>query len=200
MMAAPILIGLMHMSVQARILWRWEGEKHWERGWTQVSTLSLGSCFHSNHGGGGRHTDPEIRRGEGRFQKFLSTLWASVWSKNKEGALAGLCRITLYRVIRCIALCVLHIVGFSVPSIILADLLGNTRLLKGHGLWFVIGGFRSVLFVSCFEVRCFVIVLFRAIIDYRLVNFGSQIFIVFPILVTCKNKSMFASFLRQKIY
>ena len=36
---------------------------------------------------------------------------------------------------------------------------------KGHGLWFVIGGFRSVLFVSCFKVRCFVIVLFRAIID-----------------------------------
>ena len=38
---------------------------------------------------------------------------------------------------------------------------------KGHGLWFVIGGhgFRSVLFVSCFKVRCFVIFLFRAIID-----------------------------------
>ena len=36
---------------------------------------------------------------------------------------------------------------------------------KGHGFWFVIGGFRSVLFVSCFKVRCFVIVLFRAIID-----------------------------------
>ena len=130
------------------------------------------SCFHSNHGGGGRHTDPEIRRGEGRFQKFLSTLWASVWSKNKEGAWAGLCRITLYSEIRCIALCVLHIVGFSVSSIILADLLGNTCLLKGHGLWFVIGEFRSVLFVSCFKVRCFVIVLFRAIIDYRLVNFA----------------------------
>ena len=36
---------------------------------------------------------------------------------------------------------------------------------KGHGFWFVIGGFRSVLLVSCFKVRCFVIVLFRAIID-----------------------------------
>ena len=36
---------------------------------------------------------------------------------------------------------------------------------KGHGLRFGIGGFRSVLFVSCFKVRCFVIVLFRAIID-----------------------------------
>ena len=34
---------------------------------------------------------------------------------------------------------------------------------KGHSLWFVIGGFRSVLFVSCLNVRCFVIGLFRAI-------------------------------------
>ena len=67
-------------------------------------------------------------------------------------------------------------------------------------LWFVIGESRSVLFVSCFKVRCFVIVLFRAIIDYRLVNFASQIFIVFLVLVTCKNKAMSASFLRQKIY
>ena len=37
---------------------------------------------------------------------------------------------------------------------------------KGHGLLFVIGGFRSVLFVSCFKVCCFVIVLFWAIIDW----------------------------------
>ena len=36
---------------------------------------------------------------------------------------------------------------------------------KGHGLWFVTGGFRSVLIVSCFKVRCFVIVLFLALID-----------------------------------
>ena len=33
--------------------------------------------------------------------------------------------------------------------------------------WFVIrdGGFQSVLFVLCFKVHCFVIVLFRAIIQ-----------------------------------
>ena len=42
---------------------------------------------------------------------------------------------------------------FSLPSIILTDLLGNKTLLlitgsKGHGFWFVIGGFRSVLCVS----------------------------------------------------
>ena len=36
---------------------------------------------------------------------------------------------------------------------------------KSHGLWFVIGRFRSVLFLWCFKVRCFVIILFRAIID-----------------------------------
>ena len=37
--------------------------------------------------------------------------------------------IGTYSEICCIALCVLHILGFSVPSIILADLLGNTYLL-----------------------------------------------------------------------
>ena len=31
--------------------------------------------------------------------------------------------------------------------------------------WIVIGGFRSVLFVSCFKIRCFEIVLFQTIID-----------------------------------
>ena len=46
---------------------------------------------------------------------------------------------------------------FSLPSIILTDLLGNKTLIgsKGHGFWFVIGEFRSVLcvcvsrFVTC---------------------------------------------------
>ena len=36
---------------------------------------------------------------------------------------------------------------------------------KGHGLWIVIGGFWSVLFVLCFKVCCFVVVLFWAIIN-----------------------------------
>ena len=60
------------------------------------------------------------------------------------------------------------ILGFSVPSIILADLFFAFFLCtnsKDHGLWFVIGGFWSVFFASCFKVRCFVIFLFRAIID-----------------------------------
>ena len=36
---------------------------------------------------------------------------------------------------------------------------------KGHGFSFVIGGCRSVLFVSYYKACCFVIVLFWAIID-----------------------------------
>ena len=43
---------------------------------------------------------------------------------------------------------------------------------KGHGLGFVIGGFQSVLIVSCFKVHCFVIVLFRAIIQVGEVCFA----------------------------
>ena len=37
--------------------------------------------------------------------------------------------IGTYSEIHCITLCILHILGFSVPSIILTDLLGNTCLL-----------------------------------------------------------------------
>ena len=48
------------------------------------------------------------------------------------------------------------ILGFSVPSIILADLLGNTCLL-------VIGAFRSTLFVSVFQGSLLVIALFRIV-------------------------------------
>ena len=71
---------------------------------------------------------------------------------------------------------------------------------KGHDLWFVIGGFLSVLFVSRFKVRnCFVIVLFRAI-NNRLVKFATHLFLNFLILVTCKNKATSASFIRQKLH
>ena len=44
------------------------------------------------------------------------------------------------------------------PSIILADLLGN-RSLKSHSFWFVIGGFRSILCVSVFQGSLLVIVI-----------------------------------------
>ena len=48
------------------------------------------------------------------------------------------------------------ILGFSVPSIILVDLLGNTCLL-------VIGAFRSTLFLSVFQGSLLVIALFRTV-------------------------------------
>ena len=48
------------------------------------------------------------------------------------------------------------ILGFSVPSIILADLLGNTCLL-------VIGAFRSTLFVSVFQGSLLAIGLYRTV-------------------------------------
>ena len=35
--------------------------------------------------GGDGHPDPKIRGGGRSQKKFFSSLWASVWSKNKEG-------------------------------------------------------------------------------------------------------------------
>ena len=61
----------------------------------------------------------------------------------------------------------------------------------------MIGGFRSVLVVLSFKVCCFVIVLFRAIIDW-LSLLLSFFFFVFLILVTFKNKAMSDSFLWQR--
>ena len=107
----------------------------------------------------------------------------------------------LYSEIRCIqaiALYGLQILGCSVASVILADLLGNTCLLaRVQNVRLLIRdwwtGVLSVLFVSCFKARCFVIY-------NRLDKFASQIFLIFLILVTCKNKATSASFLRQKIH
>ena len=72
MMAPPVLIGLMHMSVQARILWRWEGEKHWGRGWSQVSALSLDLVFIQIMGAGVIQIQT-LRSGGGRagFKNFF---------------------------------------------------------------------------------------------------------------------------------
>ena len=57
------------------------------------------------------------------------------------------------------AFCRLGNFSFSVPSIIVADLLGNTSLL-------VIGAFRSTLFVSVFQGSLLVTALYREIIDW----------------------------------
>ena len=64
---------------------------------------------------------------------------------------------------------------------------------KGHGLWFVIGGFQFVWFVSMFQSSLLVIILFWAII-------ASKIFPIFLILVICKNKAISASFPGQKFH
>ena len=59
--------------------------------------------------------------------------------------------------------------------------------LKGHGLWFVIGGFRSIWFIYC--VAWLVIVVCGALVG----------FLIFLNLVTCENKAM-SAFLRQKFH
>ena len=99
---------------------------------------------------------------------------------------------TLYSEIRCIqaiALYGLQILGCSVASLILADLLGNTYLHEFKRSWLLIRDW-------WFSIRSFVAFL----IYNRLDKFASQIFLIFVILVTCKNKATCASFLRQKIH
>ena len=71
---------------------------------------------------------------------------------------------------------------------------------KGHGLRFVIGGFRSVCFGVCFVFQGSLLCDRPVSGINRLVKFASQIFLIFLILVTYKNKATSASFLRQKIY
>ena len=71
---------------------------------------------------------------------------------------------------------------------------------KGHGLRFVIGGFRSVCFGVCFVFQGSLLCDRPVSGINRLVKFTSQIFLIFLILVTYKNKATSASFLRQKIY
>ena len=56
--------------------------------------------------------------------------------------------------------------------------------------------FRSTLFVSAFQGSLLVIALFREIVD----QFYSKIFLIFLILVSCKNKAMSASCPRQKFH
>ena len=106
-----------------------------------------------------------------------------------------------YSEIRCIALCVLHILGFSVPSIILADLLGNTCLLARVQKVIVCDSWLVDLDPFClFRVSMFVLCDRPVSGNNQLVKFASQISIIFLIHVTCNNKATSASFLRQKIH
>ena len=80
------------------------------------------------------------------------------------------------------------ILSFSVPSIILADLLGNMFICD----WCI-----SIHFVSfCVQGSLLVIALFRATID----QFSSKLFMIFLILVSCKNKAISASCPQQKFH
>ena len=76
---------------------------------------------------------------------------------------------------------------FFVPSIILADLLGNTCLLARVQKVMVYDWWISIRFV-CFVFQ-------GSLLCDRLVlcNNASQIFMIFLILVTCKNKATSAS-------
>ena len=100
--------------------------------------------------------------------------------------------VPCYRVIRCIVLCILHILGFfshilgfSIPSIIPAKNIFTCTSLRS---WFVI---RFV----CFAFQGLLLCDRPVSGNNGLVKFALQIFKIFLILVTCKNKATSASFL-----
>ena len=79
------------------------------------------------------------------------------------------------------------ILGFSVWSDILADLLGNT--------WFVICDWWISICFVCFVFQGWLPCDRPVLGNNRLVKFALQIFLIFRILVTCNNKATFAYFL-----
>ena len=103
----------------------------------------------------------------------------------------------LYSQIRCIY--ILYILGISVPSIILADLLGNTCLLAQVQKVLVCDWWISIRLVY-FVFQGLLLCDHPVSGNNRLVKFASQISLIFLILVTCKNKATSASFLWQKIH
>ena len=95
----------------------------------------------------------------------------------------------------------MHILGFSVPSIILADLLGNTYLLAWVQKVMVCDSWLVDFVPFClFHVEGSLLCDHPVLGNYWLVKFALQIFMIFLILVTCKNKATSASFRRQKIH
>ena len=88
---------------------------------------------------------------------------------------------------------------FSVPLIILADLLGNNVYLhEFKRSWFVIRDWWISIRFVCFVFQDSLLCDRPVSGNNRLVEFASQIFLIFLILVTCKNKATSACFLRQK--
>ena len=89
--------------------------------------------------------------------------------------------------------------AFSVPSIILADLLGNKCYLhEFKRSWFAIRDrWISIRFV-CFVFQSSLLCDRPVSGNNRPVKIASQIFLLFLILVTCNNKVTSPSFLRKK--
>ena len=84
---------------------------------------------------------------------------------------------------------------FSVPSIILVDLLGNTWLLaRVQRSWFVIRDWWISIPFVCFVLQGSLLCDGPLSGNNRLVlKFASQICLIFLIIVTCKNKATSAS-------
>ena len=89
---------------------------------------------------------------------------------------------------------------FLVPSITLANLLGNTCLLARVQKVMVYDSWLVDFDPFLLRVSRFVACDRPVSGNNRLVKFASQIFMIFLILVTCKNKATPASFLRQTIH
>ena len=91
--------------------------------------------------------------------------------------------------------------GFSVPSIILADLLGNNvHLHEFKRSWFVIRDWWISIPFVCFMFHDSLLCDHPVSGNNRRVKFASQIFLIFLILVTWKKKANYACFLPQKIH
>ena len=89
--------------------------------------------------------------------------------------------------------------GFSVPSINLADLLGN--FVYPHEFkssWFMIRDWWISIRFVCFPFQGSLLCDRLVSGNNGLVKFASQIFPIFLILVTCKNKATSASFIGKK--
>ena len=104
-------------------------------------------------------------------------------------------------VLHCVVANFKGILGSSVLSITLVDFLGNKftwMSSKGLRLWFIIGGFWFVCFVSVFQGRF--VACDPPFSGYnRLVCFKLY-FVIFLIIVICKNIAMSASFPREKFH
>ena len=105
--------------------------------------------------------------------------------------------------IRCITRCVLQTSKefwvFFVPSIILVVLFGNTCLLARVQKVMICDWWISIRFI-CFLLQGSLLCDSPVSGNNRLVKFASQIFLIFLILATCKNKATSVSLPRQKIH